>query len=143
MAAGPTFCTIADLKAKEPNILDLAEKGHFNDELAAAAADLVDGMILRHGFEVEPKIVVKTQDDSPKGTRQLRLPCVYKTLEIIFRAAARDEESPYFLKADKYEKKAETWLDRIKFLDLDDNEDGTITDQEKDRLPRIPRFRRT
>lgn len=124
--ADPTFCSLEDIKAREPDIMKLApDSGHFNVQLAAARQEIEDRLITALIIEDTDKLGPTIQP------RQLRLPAIYKTLEMIFSTNALDDESPYRSKADDYQARFDASFAQIKYLDLDSDEDGTIEDGEK------------
>ena len=127
--AEPVFCTLEDVQAREPDILDLAPiSGHINVQLAAARTEIEDRLLTslvlldldKLGPTIEPP--------------QLRLPSIYKTLEIIYCSNFKDEDSPYFVKYEKYRDLFTAAFTSIKTLDLDSDEDGVLEDNEKNVL---------
>jgi hypothetical protein len=124
--ADPTFCSIEDLEKREPDIQDLApDSGNLNDFLAEARKEIEDRLLTS---------LIVTDLDKLGATvqpRQLRLPAIYKTLSMVYFAAARDEESPYFSKYEEYKSLFDDIFSSIKVLDLDQDEDGTIEENEK------------
>jgi hypothetical protein len=127
--AAATFCSIDDIKIREPDIMKLApDSGHFNEQLGAARQEIEDRLITSAVITDLDKLGPDIQP------RQLRLPAIYKTLEIIFEFNAKDEESPYRKKADDYRDRFDQAYAQIKFLDLDSDEDGTLEDGEKDAI---------
>jgi len=124
--AGATFCTLEDVEAREPNIQDLAsDSGNINIELAAARQEIEDTLItsgvLRDLDKLGPDI----------KPRQFRLPAIFKTLEIIYFANAKDEDSPYFVKYKEYELKYQAAMSAITHFDIDSDEDGVLEDDEQ------------
>lgn len=121
-----TFCTIDDLEAREPDIKKLApDSGHFNIQLKAARTEIEDRLITALIIEDTDKLGPTIKP------RQLRLPAIYKTLEMIFETNSTDDESPYAKKAEDYEQRFTTAFSQIKFLDLDTDEDGVLEDGER------------
>lgn len=124
--AAATFCSLDDIKIREPDIMRLApDSGHFNDQLGAARQEIEDRLVTADIIQDLDKLGPLIQP------RQLRLPSIYKTLEIIFEFNAKDEESPYRKKADDYRDRFDQAFAQIKFLDLDTDEDGTLEDGER------------
>ena len=123
--ADPTFCTIEDLQGYEPNILDLAEKGHFNVELAAARLEIQDRLLISRVIENLDMLGANIQP------RQLRTPAIFLTLEMIFTTNSNDDESPYTKKANYYGDKFDSVFNNITVLDLDTDGDGTLEDNEQ------------
>ncbi len=124
--AEPAFCTIEDLQGYEADILNLAPtSGHFNVELAAARREIEDRLIIGQVLDDLDKL------GPTVFPRQLRLPSIFKTLEIIYRNNKRDEESPYAGKQQDYEKQFDSVFSAINRLDLDQDEDGIIQENEQ------------
>lgn len=119
------FCTIEDLERYEPNILDLAETGNFNNELEGARKEIEDRLITALIVDNLDKL---GDDIQP---RQLRTPSIFLTLEMIFTANLNDNESPYQGKRDYYSAKFEASFSSITVLDLDSDEDGTLEEGEQ------------
>ena len=124
--ADPTFCTLQDVQARESEVLDLApNSGHINVQLAAARQEIEDRLITSQVLFDLDKLGPTIKP------RQLRLPAIYKTLEILFFMNAKDDESPYFRKYEQYVSLFNAAFTSIKVLDLDADEDGTLDDDEK------------
>ena len=124
--ADPAFCTIEDLEGYESDILNLApSSGNFNVELAAARREIEDRLIIGEVLQDLKKL---GPDIKP---RQLRLPSIFKTLEIIYRNNKKDDESPYAAKQKDYKDDFDATFGNIQHLDLDQNEDGVIQEAEQ------------
>ncbi len=124
--ADPAFCTIEDLQGYESDILNLAPiSGHFNVELAAARTEIEDRLIIGGVLEDLKKLGPTIKP------RQLRLPSIFKTLEIIYRNNKKDDESPYAAKQKDYKEDFDATFGNIQRLDLDQDEDGIIQEEEQ------------
>ncbi len=124
--ADPTFCTLEDVEAREPNIQQLApDSGNINVQLAAARKEIEDRLITAL---ILPNLDKLGPDIQP---RQLRIPAIYKTLEMIYFINAKDEDSPYFAKYEEYKELFTAAFTSIQVLDLDQDEDGTIQEGEE------------
>ena len=136
--AEATFCSLKDLERYEPDIQQLADKsGNINKQLGGARLEIEGNLITR-------LIIVNLEKLGPDiKPRQLRTPAIFKTLEMIFRTNSKDDESPYGKKADDYEIKYEKAMSMITVLDLDSDEDGTISEgEENSRLTNYTTVRR-
>ena len=127
--ADPTFCTIDDLQGYEPDILDLSPNGNLNVEMAAARKEIEDRLIITGVLLNLDKLGADIQP------RQLRLPSIFKTLEMIYRNHKKDDESPYAAKQEDYFNEFNNTFDKITCLDLDQNEDGVIDESEENSAP--------
>lgn len=124
--ADPTFCTIEDVQAREPSILELSpDSGNINVQLAAARKEIEDRLIISEVLDNLDKLGA---DIKP---RQLRLPAIYKTLEMVYFMNAKDEESPYFAKYTEYKLLFVDSFSSIRRLDLDQDEDGVLEENEE------------
>ena len=124
--ADPTFCTLADLEAREPDIQKLTpESGNFNLVLAEARKEIEDRLII--------DIIIENLDKLGPTIkpRQLRPPAIFLSLAMIYRANFKDDESPYAKKSEDYHADYENILSKIKFLDLDTDEDGILEANEE------------
>lgn len=124
--ADPTFCTLEDVEAREADILELApDSGNINVQLSAARTEIQDRLIV--------SLVLTDLDKLGPDIKplQLRLPAIYKTLEILYLMNMKDEDSPYGIKYEKYKDLFDAAFTSIKVLDLDQDEDGIIQDDEK------------
>ena len=123
--AEPAFCTIEDLQGYEADITDLSASGNLNAEMAAARKEIEDRLITSGVIRDLDKL---GPDIKP---RQLRTPAIFKTLEMIYTSNTNDDESPYANKADVYGSKFDAAFGAITFLDLDQDEDGSIQESEE------------